>query len=130
MITKQDENMVNRLRDHGYKCDISFEGGIVKYQSADLGTAIGHSVQGRELTRSLKIMLQGISKANLKQINAAIRNALIRVEDFVKYNTEHQENEDLMSALNHIASALSKTESNIRNNEAMKWVDEEEEKND
>ena len=25
---------------------------------------------------------------------------------------------------------ISKTESNIRNNEAMKWVDEEEEKND
>ena len=127
LLNKQNENIVERLREHGYKCDVSTEGVIVHCRIESLGTHIDHDLQGIDLTRSLRAVLHGIGQSNVRQASVAAERALKRVEDFVKDHNRYKENVDLMYAVNHIVSALEKTTSNVKDIEAMKYIVEEEE---
>jgi len=132
MLTKTQERMVNRLREHGYQCNVSFEGVIIYSQIKRLDDSIAiidHLHQGEHLSRMLEGMLSGISHSDLRDANTDARNALIHIEDFVKDHAQYEENTDLRYALNCLASVLAKTESNLRNKEATTFI-KEKEKND
>jgi len=130
MLSKQDKNMIERLKEHGYRCEVSPEGVIVHCMTESMGTHVDHDLQGIQLTRSLMAVLQGIGQSNVRQASIAAEMAMKRVKDFVNDHNRYEENVDLMYAINHIASALERTTSNVKDIEAMKWVDKEEEKND
>jgi len=129
MLTKLQENMVNRIKEHDYKCDVSSEGVIIYLKHVD-GTIIDHNTKGEHLSRSLQAMLDGVSWSHLMTANTATRNALIHIEDFVKDHTQYEENTDLRHALNCLASVLAMTESNLRDKEAMTYIEEVEKKDD
>ena len=127
MLRKQDENMIERLREHGYKCEISPEGVIVHCIVESMGTHVDHDMKDYELTRTLEAVLRGIGQSNVRQASIAAEHALKRVEDFIKDHNKYEENVDLMYAVNHIASALERTTSNVKDIEAMRYIVEEEE---
>lgn len=127
MLTKQDMNIIERLREHRYECTESPEGVIIN--SKMFGSThdfIDHQDQGSQRTRTMIAMIHGIGQSNVRTAREEATKALKLIEVFINdHYDKGEENLELSRARDCIIEVIEKTTSIEKDNESIKWINED-----
>tara|TARA_R110002020_G_scaffold23449_2_gene77959 strand:- start:1663 stop:2052 length:390 start_codon:yes stop_codon:yes gene_type:complete len=127
MLNKQEMNMIERLREHGYECNVSPEGVIINSKIfGNTHEFMNHQDKGSDRIRTMICILQGIGQSYTGMARKEATKALKLIEVFINdHYDKGEENLELSRARDCIIEVIEKTTSIEKDNESIKWIDED-----
>ena len=126
MLNKQEMNMIERLREHGYECNVSPEGVIINSKIfGNTHEFMNHQDKGSDRIRTMICILQGIGQSYTGMARKEATKALKLIETFISDHDQHEEDFSLKRALDCIMDVIEKTTSIEKDNKSMKFIKED-----